>query len=176
MQCQLTKMCAVIMPLTEKLKSVSLLGLRLVLAYTFFAPAMMKLNDIESTAMWFGSMGIPLPTLNAYMAAGTEMAGVVLLTLGLFSRLISIPLLATMLVAFVTVHGGNGFNVISETMQWSGAYVNGELVEGTVVFLQNGYENILYYSLMLFVIVTHGPGTLSIDHFILKKMNETKED
>lgn len=176
MQCQLTKMCAMIMPLTEKLKSVALLGLRLLLAYTFFAPAMMKLGDIESTALWFGSMGIPLPTLNAYMAAGTEMAGVVLLTLGLFSRLISIPLLVTMLVAFITVHGGNGFNVISETVQFSNPYVNGELVEGTVVLLQNGYENILYYSLMLFVILTHGAGTLSIDHVIAKKMSEKRED
>ena len=176
MQCQLTKVCAIIMPLTEKLKSVSLLGIRLILAYTFFAPAMMKISDISSTAMWFESMGIPLPTLNAYMAAGTEMAGVVLLTLGVFSRLISIPLLVTMLVAFVTVHGANGFNVISETMQWTDAYVNGDMIEGSIVFLQNGYENILYYSLMLFVIVTHGPGALSIDHFILKKMNEARED
>ncbi len=176
MQCQLTKMCAIIMPLTEKLKSVSLLGLRLILAYTFLTPAIMKLSDIDSTALWFGSMGIPFPTLNAYMAAGTEMAGVVLLTLGLFSRLISIPLLVTMLVAFITVHGGNGFNVISETVQFTGAYVNGEMVEGTVVLLQNGYENILYYSLMLFIILTHGPGVLSIDHFISKKMNEKRED
>ena len=174
MQCQLTKVCKLITPITEQLQAVSLLIIRLILAYTFFAPAMMKWNDIASTATWFESMGIPLPTLNAYMAASTEMAGVVLLSLGLFSRIISIPLLVTMLVAFITVHGGNGYNVISETLQWSDAYVNGEQVMGTIVFLQNGYENILYFSAMLFIIITHGAGKFSLDTLLLKKMNESK--
>ena len=171
MQCQLLKICKLLTPVTESLQSVALLLVRFILAYTFFAPAMTKWGDIGATAGWFESMGIPLPMLNAYMAASTEMAGVVLLTLGLFSRLISIPLLVTMFVAVATVHGGNGFNVISETLQWSDAYVNGELVEGTIVFLQNGYENVLYYIVMLLVIVSFGPGKLSLDQIIKKKMD-----
>ena len=171
MQCQLLKVCRYVTPLSENLQSVALPLLRFILAYTFFGPAVMKWSDMASTAMWFESMGIPLPTLNAYMAASTEMAGVVLLTLGLFSRLISIPLLVTMFVAIATVHGINGFNVISETLQWSNAYVNGELVEGTVVFLQNGYENVLYYIAMLLVIISFGPGKLSLDQLIKKKMD-----
>ena len=174
MQCQLLRVCKLITPITENIQSVALLSVRFILAYTFFAPAMMKWGDIASTAGWFESMGIPLPTLNAYMAAGTEMAGVVLLSLGLFSRLISIPLLVTMFVAFITVHGGNGFNVISETLQWSDAYVNGEQVMGTIVFLQNGYENILYFSAMLFIIITHGAGKFSLDTLLLKKINESE--
>ena len=171
MQCQLLKVCKWVTPVTENLQSVALLLVRFILAYTFFAPAMMKWGDIAATAGWFESMGIPLPTLNAYMAASTELAGVVLLTLGLFSRLISVPLLITMFVAIATVHGTNGFNVISETLQWSDAYVNGELVEGTIVFLQNGYENVLYYIAMLLVIVSFGPGKISLDQIIKKKMD-----
>jgi len=171
MQCQLLKICRWVTPVTENLQSVALLLIRLILAYTFFAPAMMKWADIGATASWFEYMGIPLPTLNAYMAAGTEMAGVVLLTLGLFSRLISIPLLVTMFVAIVTVHGTNGYNVISETLQWSDAYINGEQVLGTVVFLQNGYENVLNYIAMLLVVVSFGPGKISLDHIIKKKMD-----
>ena len=171
MQCQLLKVCKWVTPVTENLQSVALLLIRFILAYTFFAPAMMKWGDIAATAGWFESMGIPLPTLNAYMAASTELAGVVLLTLGLFSRLISIPLLITMFVAIATVHGTNGFSVIHETLQWSDAYVNGELVEGTIVFLQNGYENVLYYIAMLLVIVSFGAGKLSLDQIIKNKID-----
>jgi len=170
MQCQLLKVCKWVTPVTENLQSVALLLVRFILAYTFFAPAMMKWADIAATASWFEYMGIPFPLLNAYMAAGTEMAGVVLLTLGLFSRLISIPLLVTMLVAVITVHGSNGYNVISESLQWTDAYINGEQVSGTVVFLQNGYENILNYVAMLLVIVSFGSGKISFDQLIKKKM------
>jgi len=171
MRCQLLKLCKWITPVSENLQSIALLLIRLILAYTFFSPAMMKWADIGATASWFEQMGIPQPTLNAYMAAGTEMTGVVLLTLGLFSRLISIPLLVTMFVAIVTVHGSNGYSVISDTLQWSDAYVNGAMVEGTVVFLQNGYENVLNYIAMLLVILGFGPGKISLDQFIREKID-----
>ena len=92
--------------LSEYTSSAGLLFLRLMLAYTFFAPAMLKWSDIGSVVQWFEYMGIPFPTLNAYMAAGTEMVGVVLLTLGLLTRFISIPLIILML--FVLVGNGAG--------------------------------------------------------------------
>ena len=91
-------------------------------------------------------MGIPLPTLNAYMAASTEMAGVVLLTLGLASRIISIPLIFVMIVAIVTVHLGNGFEAGN-----------------------NGYEIPVYYILLLLVILIYGAGKLSVDNIIKNK-------
>ncbi len=168
MQCQLLKVCRWVTPITENLQSVALLLVRFILAYTFYDPAMMKWGNMEGTIEWFTTMGIPFSALNAYMAASTELAGVILLTLGLFSRLISIPLLVTMFVAIATVHGANGYHVISESMQWSDAYVNGEEVTGTVVFLQNGFENVLNYIAMLLVVVSFGPGKLSLDHFIKK--------
>ena len=72
-------------------QSLSLLLARVAVAYGFYEPAMQKWSDIGAIATWFGSLGIPFPTLNAYMAATTEITGVVLLTLGLFTRLISLP-------------------------------------------------------------------------------------
>lgn len=145
MQCQITKICELIEPTLEKLQSVSLLFLRLILAYGFYEPAKMKWSDINSVAEWFGSMGFPLPTLQAYMAASTEALGVLLLTLGFATRLISIPLIVVMIVAIVTVHLGNGFSA-------------GD----------NGFEVPLYYMLMLLVLVAHGAGKFSVDHFLYK--------
>ncbi len=127
-------------------KSVSLLAVRLILAYGFYGPAMMKWSDIDSVAKWFGSMGMPFPALNAYMAATTELAGVILLTLGLFTRLISIPLMVVMVVAIVTVHLPHGFSA-------------GD----------NGFEIPLYYFIMLFVLLAHGGGRFSLDRVIFKE-------
>jgi putative oxidoreductase len=119
--------------------------MRLILAYGFFTPAKNKWNDIGAIADWFSSMNYPLPTLNAYLAAGAEAAGVVLLALGLFTRVISIPLIIVMLVAIFTVHAGNGFSA-------------GD----------NGFEIPLYYAIMLFTLLVYGPGKISVDYFTSK--------
>ncbi|MBK7229916.1 MAG: DoxX family protein [Ignavibacteriales bacterium] len=130
-----------------KLKDIHLLAVRLLLAYGFYNPAIMKWQNINSIAEWFGEMGIPLPTLNAYMAASTEMAGVVLLTLGLASRIISIPLIFVMIVAIVTVHLRNGFEASN-----------------------NGFEIPVYYILLLLIVLIYGAGKLSLDNIIKKKL------
>ncbi|MEA3455945.1 MAG: DoxX family protein [Campylobacterota bacterium] len=136
-----------IYPLTESIlshgQSMSLLLARLAVAYGFYDPAMQKWSDIGSVATWFESLGIPLPTLNAYMAASTELVGVVLLTLGLFTRLISIPLIVIMVVAITTVHLTHGFSAGN-----------------------NGFEIPLYYILFLTIFASFGAGKISIDHLL----------
>lgn len=132
--------------IANKGQDVALLFLRLMLAYGFWEPAKNKWADINAIAEWFESLGMAAPKLNAYLAATTEMAGVFLLTLGLATRIISVPLIITMIVAIKTVHWANGFAA-------------GE----------NGYEIPLYYMLMLFVLLTFGPGRLSLDYLLKKK-------
>lgn len=133
----------------EKLKFLPLLMIRIVLAYGFYGPATMKWKDINSIADWFGSIGIPAPHLNAYLAAGTEALGVVLLVLGLGTRLIAIPLMITMLVAIKSVHWVNGFEAGN-----------------------NGFEIPLYYIILLLTLFVFGPGKLSLDNFISGKLKK----
>ena len=132
--------------ISENLSSVSLLFARLAVAYGFYEPAMQKWNNIDNVALWFASIGIPMPLLNAYMAATTELLGVVLLTLGLLTRVISIPLIIIMIVAVLTVHLSNGFSA-------------GD----------NGFEIPLYYGLFLMIFLSHGAGKFSLDNLIFKK-------
>ncbi|NSL87890.1 DoxX family protein [Chitinophaga solisilvae] len=120
-----------------------LLLIRLVLAYGFWHPAMMKWKDIHGIGDWFAQLQIPLPYFNAYLVAVTELLGVVLLTLGLFVRFITIPLMISMVVAIITVHLANGFEA-------------GD----------NGFEIPLYYILFLFTLLVYGGGRISIDHFL----------
>jgi putative oxidoreductase len=130
----------------QNFQSLSLLLARLAVAYGFYEPAINKWKDIDAVAVWFGSMGIPLPTFNAYMSATTEILGVVLLGLGLFTRLISIPLIIIMVVAITTVHLAHGFSA-------------GD----------NGFEIPLYYMLFLFIFASHGAGKFSVDYFLFEK-------
>ena len=136
-----------IYPITKNILSkgqnIALLLARLTIAYGFYEPAMQKWSDISSVASWFGTIGIPFPTLNAYMAAGTELLGVVLLTLGLFTRLISLPLIVVMIVAITTVHLTHGFSA-------------GD----------NGFEIPLYYMLFLAIFASFGAGKFSLDHLL----------
>ena len=127
-------------------KDLPLLAMRLVLAYGFYGPAVKKIANINDIVDWFTSLGIPAPKLNAYLSAGTEITGVVLLTLGLATRFITIPLIITMFVAIKTVHWGNGFDAGN-----------------------NGWEIPLYYIIMLSSLFIYGPGKISIDNFINKK-------
>jgi putative oxidoreductase len=132
--------------LLKKIEFVPLLLIRFILAYGFYSPAKMKWSDINAIGEWFGSIGVPAPYLNAYLAASTEALGVLLLILGLGTRLISIPLMVTMVVAIVTVHLENGFEAG-----------------------QNGFEIPLYYLIMLFTLFVFGPGKASLDEWIEKR-------
>ncbi len=140
-------MLKTIYPFTKNIlsygQSLSLLLARLAVAYGFYDPAMQKWSDIGAIATWFGTMGIPFPALNAYMAATTELLGVILLTLGLFTRLISIPLIVVMIVAITTVHLAHGFSA-------------GD----------NGFEIPLYYMLFLSIFASFGAGKFSLDHLL----------
>jgi len=129
--------------LSEYGKSLSLLFARFAVAYGFYEPAMMKWNGIDNVASWFGSMGIPFPTINAYMVASAEAAGVILLTLGFLTRAISIPLIVVMLVAIFMVHLPHGFSAVD-----------------------NGFEIPFYYMLFLFIFFTNGAGKFSFDRLI----------
>ena len=140
-------MLKTIYPMTTTLlnhgQNLALLLARLTIAYGFYNPAMQKWSDITSVGDWFGSLGIPFPYFNAYLAAGTELLGVVLLTLGLFTRLISIPLIIVMIVAITTVHLSHGFSA-------------GD----------NGFEIPLYYMLFLALFASFGAGKFSLDHLL----------
>ena len=79
-----------------------LLAVRIVWGWQFFQAGKGKLGDISQVTGYFKTLGIPLPKLNAIVASNTECFGGLLLLLGLGSRLISLPLTITMIVAYIT--------------------------------------------------------------------------
>ena len=132
--------------LMEYVKNFSLLIARVAVAYGFYIPSEIKWADPDAIASWFSSMGIPFPLFTTYMVSVFETSGIMLLTLGLFTRLISLPLIIIMITAIFTVHIGNGFSAAD-----------------------SGIEIPLYYMLFLFIFLTYGAGKFSLDQLFFGK-------
>lgn len=162
------------------------LMIRLYLVPIFWMAGMHKLEGFDDIVQWFGPDGLdlPAPWLMAAMATATELAGAVLLLVGLGVRWISIPLLVTMAVAIFTVHWDHGWYAIAQGSDPEVAErlerARGLLEEhgnydwltekGNFVILQNGIEFATTYALLLFTLFFLGAGRyVSLDYWIAER-------
>jgi len=169
----------------QYLDGMAALALRLYLVPVFWKAGTQKIAGMENTIEWFGNpdwgLGLPFPSLLAHMAAYTEAIGALLLLLGLATRWISIPLMATMLVAIFAVHWGNGWAAIADSSAQEVAVRLGNAKEilrehgnyswltekGNFVILNNGIEFGVTYLLMLFALLFTGGGRYtSVDYYL----------
>lgn len=175
------------------------LALRLYLVPIFWMGGTHKIDlntlmPFESTVAWFGNaewgLGLPLPTLMAFLAGWTEIIGAVLLAAGLAVRLISIPLIVTMIVAAVTAHWEYGWQAIADpqapfandrVMQSAERLAEAKQIlamhgdydwltaRGSLVVLNNGIEFAATYCIMLLSLLFMGGGRyFSADYWLLR--------
>lgn len=151
---------------------------------------------------WFGNpdwgLGMPLPELMAFMAGWTEFLGGWFLLFGVLTRLISIPLMITMIVAATTAHWDSGWHALPEgkltvPWEWRTDMIEGAIdrkkravsilkehsnysfitEHGSITILKNGIEFAATYFLMLLVLFFMGAGRyLSVDYWISRKFRE----
>jgi putative oxidoreductase len=132
------------------LQSPFLLAIRLFWGYQFFITGKGKLMNLEGVTSYFTELGLPMPKVQAILAGSTECFGGLLLLVGLFSRIISIPLIFTMVVAYLTAD--------SEAVK--GIFNDPDPFVTAKPFL------FLLASVIVFVF---GPGAFSLDRWILKR-------
>ncbi len=132
------------------LQPVLLLIIRGWWGWSFFLTGKGKLLNLEKTTAFFTDLGLPLPKLNAIMAGSTECFGGLLLLLGLGSRLASVPLIFTMVVAYVTADNEALHAIFSDPDKFTGA----------TPFL---------FLLACVIVFAFGPGKLSLDALLFKK-------
>jgi putative oxidoreductase len=84
------------------LQSPFLLVLRLYFFWQLFLTGKGKLLNIAKVSDFFASLGIPLPTLNAYFIGSLECFGSLLLMIGLAARPVSLLIVVSMTVAYFT--------------------------------------------------------------------------
>lgn len=179
--------------------------LRVILIPVFWMAGTHKIDfatlmPYENTVAWFGNpdwgLGLPAPTLMAFLAGWTEILGAVLLTVGLAVRWISVPLMVTMVVAAVTAHWDNGWQAIADP---SAPFANERVVEsadrldkareilrehgnyewltgrGSLVILNNGIEFAAIYFVMLLSLFFSGGGRfVSVDYW-LSRLCQSRE-
>ena len=135
------------------LQSPLLLAMRLYWGWPLFQTGKGKLMNLDRTAEFFSSLHIPMPKINAIMAGSTECFGGLLLCLGLGSRLISIPVAFTMVIAYVTADPQALRSVFSDPDKFTGA----------APFL---------FMLVALVVLAFGPGVISLDGLIGRKFKK----
>lgn len=179
------------------------LALRLYLAPVFWIAGYEKITGFDNIVAWFGNpdwgLGLPFPWLLALLATATELTGAIFLLFGFAIRWISIPLMATMIVAATTVHWEHGWQAIAsgkaafaapslgpfQFEDADGAYQRLDAAksllqehghydwltgEGSLVVLNNGIEFAATYFIMLLVLFFIGAGKwLSVDYWIARR-------
>jgi len=76
---------------------------RLFVGYFFFETGWGKIHNLDGMTERFTEWGIPAPAFNAALSGWTELLGGLLIMLGLFTRLVSIPMFINMVVATLAV-------------------------------------------------------------------------
>ena len=94
---------------------------RLYWGWQFIGTGRGKLGDIQKVADYFDFSAHSVPTLNAVLAGTTECVGGLLLLVGLASRLTAIPLIFTMIVAYLTAENEALRAIFSDPDKFTGA-------------------------------------------------------
>jgi putative oxidoreductase len=133
------------------LQSALLLALRLYWGWHFFGTGRAKLMDHEKFTGFFQGWHIPFPSLSVYLAGSAECFGGLLLLLGLGSRLVCLPLIFTMIVAYATAE----FDAVKKIFDDPDKFVSAD----PFLFL-----------LACVIVLAFGPGKFSIDWLLEKKV------
>ena len=137
----------------SNLQSPFLLAVRLYWGWQFMETGWGKLVDIGKVIAFFTNLGIPAPTLNAYFVSALEFGGGVLLILGFGSRLIAVPLVIDMVVAYVTADREALFSIFSNPDRFTAAAPYTFLAASLIVLI-------------------FGPGSFSLDALLVARRGD----
>jgi putative oxidoreductase len=120
---------------SSNLQSPFLLAVRLYWGWQFMQTGWGKLSDIGKVIGFFTDLGIPAPALNAYFVSALEFGGGLLLILGLGSRLIALPLVINMIVAYITADREALFSILSSPDKFTSAAPYTFLIASLIVLI-----------------------------------------
>lgn len=138
----------------SRFQSLLLFLFRLVWGLQFMRFGWMKLQNPEATAQFFSNLHLPAPMFHAYLVGCFEWFCGLMLVLGLATRLISLPLLIIMFVAYSTAH-------VRIFYDW-------EFLKNPSLFAAEKPYPFLVTSL---IVLIFGPGKISLDAWLEKWFN-----
>lgn len=119
---------------------------RVTIGLVFIESGWGKLHNLDKVIAFFTELHIPAPAIQAPFVATVELVGGTAVLLGLFTRVASIPLIGTMVVAILTAK-------LPDLMGVSDLF---------------GFIEYLYILLLVYLVI-EGPGCFSIDHLLCNK-------
>jgi putative oxidoreductase len=136
----------------DRLRGVALLLGRLAVGLVFLSTGWGKVHNVEKVTEFFASLHIPAPGFHAVLVGWSELLCGAALIVGVLTRLATIPLIVSMIVAILTAKRGDihGF------------------------FDLVAFEEFTYL-LVLIMIAVLGPGALAVDHLLAKKYGRLPE-
>lgn len=129
-----------------------LLG-RLAVGLLFVSTGWGKVHDIPKVTQFFEQLGIPAPGFHAVLVGYSELACGSLLVVGLFTRLATVPLAVSMIVAILTAKRGDLHGLF-------------DLV---------GFEEFTYLCVLVMLAIL-GPGSVSLDRPLVRKLFPASAD
>lgn len=143
--CKLLHMAKFAILRLEDISPVADLAIRLYIANIFWKSGLTKVANWDSTVYLFTNLySVPVlsPEVAATSATMVELGGAVMLALGLASRF------GTAALFILNIVAANSYPDLSDA----------------------GRELHIYWGMFLLIFLLHGPGKLSIDHFIRRKL------
>jgi len=156
--------------LLNYLQSPFLLFVRVYWGWQFWQSGWGKLQDISKPIGFFTDLGIPFPVFNAWFVALLEAGGGILLILGLASRLISIPLVIDMVVAYIVADREALKSIFTEPDKFSAAAPYTFLFASLLILIFGPGVFSLDYLIARFVEKRHGPSPLPANPSISQKL------
>jgi putative oxidoreductase len=140
-----------ILVVSQKLNWLPPLLARISVGILFLTSGWGKLHNLPKIIDFFTQLGIPHPELQAPFVATTEFVCGALVLIGLGTRIASIPLIITMIVALITAKKAD--------------------IEGvSSLFIQSEYLLIVIFVWL----AISGPGKIALDHLIAQKFEKSK--
>lgn len=145
------------MPGSFEWKGATAIPLRLIVGFGFMEHGYAKLaRGPEAFAVILQALSVPHPHLMAWLTILTELIGGAAVLTGAFIRFATVPMVAVLLVAMVTVHVRYGFSSIKlMAITPTGAR-----------FGPPGYECDLLYIACIVALVFGGSGPFAIDNLL----------
>lgn len=148
---------ALFLRVCNSLQSPFLLAVRLYWGWQFLDAGWGKLTNMAQAVENFTKWNVPAPAITAHFVALLETTGGILLILGLASRLIAIPLIVNMLVAYITTERDHLLAIFTDHAE---------------DFYQALPFTFLFAALLVLIF---GPGLFSLDTLIKWYRNKNKD-
>jgi putative oxidoreductase len=136
----------------QRMRWLALLAGRLAVGLLFLSTGWGKIHSLSKVTAFFTSLGIPAPGLNAVVVSLSELVGGSLLVIGLATRLATVPLIVSMVVAILTA----------------------KLADLHSLFDLVGFDEFTYLVVLVMILIL-GPGDAAFDRFVAKWLQKSAE-